>query len=55
MPERLAKTDPYQQVTGIRAFRTDRLIKIAAQEAPITLAGSCLLALHVIPYGSVGR
>jgi hypothetical protein len=37
----------------IRAFRTDRLVKIAAQEAPITLAESCLLALHVIPYSSV--
>jgi hypothetical protein len=29
-------------------------VKIAAQEAPVTLAASCLLALHVIPYGSVG-
>jgi hypothetical protein len=38
----------------IRAFRTDRLVRIAAQEAPITLTGSCLLALHVIPYSSVG-
>jgi Schlafen, AlbA_2 len=38
----------------VRAFRTDRLVKIAAQEAPITLAGNCLLALHVIPYRSVG-
>lgn len=38
----------------IRTFRTDRLVKIAAQEAPISLAGSCLLALHVIPYSSVG-
>jgi hypothetical protein len=38
----------------IRAFRTDRLVKIAAQETPITLAGSCLLALHIIPYSSVG-
>jgi hypothetical protein len=38
----------------IRAFRTDRLVQIAAQQAPITLAGSCLLALHVIPYSSVG-
>ena len=38
----------------IRAFRMDRLVKIAAQEAPITLTGNCLLALHVIPYSSVG-
>jgi hypothetical protein len=36
------------------AFRTDRLVKIAAQEAPITLAGRCLLVLHVIPYSSAG-
>lgn len=29
-------------------------VKIAAQEAPVRLAGSCLLALHVIPYASMG-
>jgi hypothetical protein len=38
----------------IRAFRTDRIIKIAAQETPIPLAGNCLLVLHVVPYSSVG-
>jgi hypothetical protein len=37
----------------IRAFRTNRLVKIAAQEAPVALAENCLLVLHVVPYSSV--
>jgi hypothetical protein len=38
----------------IRAFRTDRLIKITAQEAPVALAEDCLLVLHIVPYSSMG-
>jgi hypothetical protein len=38
----------------IRAFRTDRLVNIAAQAAPVPLADNCLLVLHVVPYSSVG-
>jgi len=38
----------------IRAFRTDRLVKIAAQQAPVALVETYLLVLHVVPYSSVG-
>jgi hypothetical protein len=38
----------------IRAFRTDRVVKIAAQEAPVPLPNGPLLLLHVVPYSSVG-
>jgi hypothetical protein len=36
----------------IRAFRIDRVSKIAAGDAPVVLAGNCLLILHVVPYSS---
>lgn len=39
----------------IRAFRLDRITKIAAGETPVTLAGTCLMVLHVAPYSAFDR
>jgi hypothetical protein len=39
----------------IRAFRQDRIGTIAAGETPITLAGDCLMTLHIVPYSALDR
>ena len=39
----------------IRAFRTERIVKVAAGETPVTLAGTCLMVLHVVPYSAFDR
>ena len=42
-----------QLAEQIRAFRLDRLTRIASGETPVSLApGECLLVLHVVPYSA---
>jgi hypothetical protein len=48
-------TDAPLLAERIRAFRLDRIAKIAAGETPITLAGDCLMVLHVVPYSAFDR
>jgi hypothetical protein len=39
----------------IRVFRQERIGHIASTETPITLAGECLMVLHVVPFSAFDR
>jgi hypothetical protein len=45
-------TDAPLLAERIRAFRVDRLSRIAAGNTPIALTGNRLLVLHIVPYSS---